>query len=105
MCNDLTKPQGKKGRRKAPESKNREPLLKLFSDIQRTINNFDDLLGTWNINDEKCDLFDRLNSLNLNEDDSQKLVFDHLKSSLTVALKELRSVLKSKSKCFNSLLS
>lgn len=95
-------PQGKKTKRKSNDLKLREYLLELTGALKNNLINLDSTLEKWKPTDE-CNLSEQLIALNLNTDGHSN-VLTNLKNSHIIAIKELKTVLKSKSKLLDTLL-
>lgn len=101
LCYDLAKPaHGKKAKKKV-DSSTRTVLNDLANIIKKEVYNLDSCLDTWKV-PEVCDLSDRLALLNLSAD-GQNSVFDDIKNSHIIAVKELRTLLKSKVKLLSGV--
>lgn len=95
--------QGKKTKRKSSDLKNRELLNEVVNELKRITSHMEEMLDDWSSgNLDVIELTDRLLVLNLNVDG--QTVLNHLKDSHQTAVKELKSVLKSKSKFLNGLI-
>lgn len=103
LCYDFAKPaQGKKSKKKI-DSSTRFVLTEISSIIKKAISKLDSCLETWKTSNE-YDLADRLALLNLSAD-GQNSVLEDIKNSHITAVKELRTLLKSKTKLLNSVSS
>lgn len=102
-CFDIIKlPQGKKTKKKI-DSKLKEHVVELSSALRNNITILDNTLEKWKPIDE-CNLSEQLMALNLNMDGHSN-VLTNLKNSHIIAIKELKTVLKSKAKLLDSLSS
>lgn len=101
LCFQLIKPaQGKKAKKK-PDSKVRECLVELCDQFKQCVVQLDCNLERWRPSDNR-DLSDRLAALNL-DTDGQTAVINHLDVSLSMAVRDLRTILKAKVKFLYSL--
>lgn len=102
VCYYLTKPKSKKTKKKASDSRVRELLNKLNDNVRENMDSLVNSLEQWKETNE-CDLADTLSDLSLNTD-GYKNVSNNLKNSHIIAVKELKNVLKTKTRYLESLL-
>lgn len=96
-------PQGRKTKRKSNDLKLREYLQEITGKLKCSLIKLDSTLEKWKISDE-CNLSEQLMALNLNTDGHSN-VLTNLKNSHIIAIKELKTVLRSKSKLLDTLIS
>lgn len=94
-------PQGKKTKKKPSDLKLKEYINELNNALKSSIITLDNALEKWKPSDE-CNVSDQLSALNLNSDGHSN-VLTNLKNSHIIAIKELKTVLKSKVKLLDSL--